>query len=80
MEKLKIGNIKVNAEKEEKSICTRDGFTGKLVELCKKKRYKIKFDIETYKDIPTIVEIQGKKFYKSDFNELNQRYFYLIEF
>lgn len=36
--------------------------------------------VELYNELPEIVEINNKKFYKTDINALNQTHFKLIEF
>lgn len=57
--------------------------TGKIFKCSKviaeKIIYTIPLNLEIYKNIPTIVKIDDKKFYKTDINALNQTHFKLIE-
>ena len=43
-------------------------------------KYKLEIsNLNLYNSIPFIVQVGNKKFYKSDINDINQKYFYLIE-
>lgn len=48
-------------------------------ELLQKIIYTIPFELKSYKTIPDIVEINNKKFYKTDIIKPNQKDFKLIE-
>lgn len=41
--------------------------------------YTVPLNLELYKQLPEIVQIKDKKFYKTDINEINQTHFKLIE-
>lgn len=50
------------------------------IETIEKIRYKLELlDLDLYDSIPPIIKIGNKKFYKSDINDIDQKYFYLIE-
>ena len=48
--------------------------------IAKKIKYRIKFNVNLYNFIPSIVKIEDKEFYKSDIKNINQKYFYLVEY
>ena len=48
-------------------------------EITKKIIYTIPFELKLYKIIPDIVEINKRKFYKTDIIKINQKDFKLIE-
>lgn len=71
---LNIEKMKIKALKRTEKVlnCNNKEIAEKII-------YTIPLNLEIYKNIPTIVEIDDKKFYKTDINELNQTHFKLIE-
>lgn len=73
---IKINGIKIKAYKSIQSIW--DGFNRENMHIvCEKIIYEL--PITLYEKIPRIVDINGKRFYKTDINKANQSYFKLIE-
>lgn len=73
-ELLNICNNNIRALKREEKI-----FDGSERIIAKKIIYTIPFELKSYKTIPDIVEINNKKFYKTDIIKPNQKDFKLIE-
>ena len=70
---LNIEKMKIKALKRtEKILNCNKVIAEKII-------YTIPLNLEIYKNIPTIVKIDDKKFYKTDINTLNQTHFKLIE-
>lgn len=73
---IEINGKKIKAYKSTQSIW--DGFDRKnMHKVCDKIIYEL--PITLYEKIPRIVDINGKRFYKTDINKANQSYFKLIE-
>lgn len=60
-------------KREEKIFNENKEFTKKKI------IYTIPLELKLYKIIPDIIEINKRKFYKTDINEINQKDFKLIE-
>lgn len=73
---IKINGIKIKAYKNTQSIwnCVD---RNNMHKVCDKTIYEL--PITLYEKIPRIVDINGKRFYKTDINKANQSYFKLIE-
>lgn len=72
-EMLHICGNDILASKREEKI-----FNGNK-EITKKIIYTIPLELKVYKIIPDIIEINKRKFYKTDINKVNQKDFKLIE-
>ena len=73
-ELLNICGKSIRALKREEKI-----FNGNKEITKKKIIYTIPLELKLYKIIPDIIEINKRKFYKTDINEINQKDFKLIE-
>lgn len=70
---LNIEKMKIKALKRTEKFFKANNVIGEKI------IYTIPLNLEIYKNIPTIVKIDDKKFYKTDINALNQTHFKLIE-
>ena len=73
---IEINGKKIKAYKSTQSIW--DGSDRENMHIvCEKIIYEL--PIILYEKIPRIVDIDGKRFYKTDINKVNQSHFKLIE-
>lgn len=73
---IKINGQKIKAYKSTQSIW--DGFDRENMHIvCEKIIYELPTTL--YEKIPRIVDVNGKRFYKTDINKVDQSYFKLIE-
>lgn len=73
---INIKGKKIKAFKTINHILSCD-YPKKII--AEKIKYTIKFDTDLYNFIPSIIKIENKEFYKSDVENINQEYFYLVE-
>ena len=70
---LIINNYVIRVRKRIKHVFKDKGnITEKII-------YTVPLNLELYKQLPEVVQIKDKEFYKTDINEINQTHFKLIE-